>query len=612
MQAILIILFALSYWGWANIAEVCGFPRQMKWLLGSEVLLNLLYIFAMLGQLEVGYWVLLVAGLSFLLLRWGLVISKKWQPTFAEERVHLYDFWLFLVGILFVVQLLKSPLVHYDNYSHWAVMVKYLYFEGHLPTAGQKLITFTSYLPGSSLFIAYVIRFLGYSSGTMLLAQFLLIWSAIAALFAVLPDHRRQLNQLVICLAIGFSMMANIFIRTNNLLVDYLLAVFTAAGLTGIWALRQRPLHQTIFFVLTSSSLLLIKNSGSFFVLVLFIYLLVLKKRWYWRLADLAGLGISFLSFLTWQWHVKTVFPHAGNHAINAQHYQSALAGQSKSSLIDLGWRIWHHFLSLNTTSTRKLIMINLYSVILFIVVNIVLKKKQPILRSVLALDLMIVLFYLSLYATYAMTMTQKEAMSLNGFERYMSTVINIAILSLGTLTSVVIDRCYVEQNIEKRNFRSYKSIFSKNFYQISALILLVFSLIAILSETNGLAYNTRLARKSMPVELSKVAKEKTKLNHEKILLIDAEPVNVDDNYDYYLGRDWFFSDKVTAREAFDMSVKNFKNYVCHFDYVVLPVRHQTFSILAKRAFHEKVSTGLYKVTAEGLKKTSDEKLKDK
>ena len=186
--------------------------------------------------------------------------------------------------------------------------------------------------------------------------------------------------------------------------------------------------------------------------------------------------------------------------------------------------------------------MINLYSVILFIVVNIVLKKKQPILRSVLALDLMIVLFYLSLYATYAMTMTQKEAMSLNGFERYMSTVINIAILSLGTLTSVVIDRCYVEQNIEKRNFRSYKSIFSKNFYQISALILLVFSLIAILSETNGLAYNTRLARKSMPVELSKVAKEKTKLNHEKILLIDAEPVNVDDNYDYYLGRDWFFS----------------------------------------------------------------------
>lgn len=600
------ILFALSYWGFANLAEIAGFPRQLKWLVASAGLINLLYIFAMLDQLEMGYWILLTGGIICQLIRWGLVLSKKWQPNFYDERVHLYDFWMLLVGILFAVQLLKSPLIHYDNYSHWAVMVKYLHFTGHLPDATQKLITFTSYLPGSSLFIAYVIRFLGYGSGTMLLGQFFLIWSAIGSLFAVLPDQRRRLNQLVICIAIGLSMMANISIRTNNLLVDYLLATFTAGGLAGIWALRQKPLLQLLYFYLMASSLLLIKNSGSFFVLVLLVYLLALKKKWPWRLADLAGAGIAFLPFWTWQQHVKAVFRNAGNHAINTQHYENALAGQSQSDLISLGDRILDHLLSWKTMSTREWVLINVYGLLLFIVVNLVLKKKQPILWTVFVLDVVIGLFYLSLYATYAMTMTKKEAMSLNGFERYMSTVIIIAILSMGALTAVVIDRCYVDQNIEKRDIKSYKSIFFKNLYQMASLVLLVFSIIAMLSENNCLAYNTRLAKKELPVKLAKTAKEETQLNHKKILLVDAEAGNVDDDYDYYLGRDWFFSDQVTAREAFDMSAEDFKNYVYRYDYVVLPVKHQTFSSLTDQAFQEKVTTGLYQVTAGGLEKVKN------
>lgn len=350
----------------------------------------------------------------------------------------------------------------------------------------------------------------------------------------------------------------------------------------------------------------MIKNSGSFFVLVLLVYLLTLKKKWLWRLADFAGAGIAFLPFWTWQQHVKAVFPNAGNHAINTQHYENALAGQSQSDLIALGNRILHHLLSWKTMSTREWVLINVYGLLLFIVVNLILKKKQPIMRTVFGLDVMIGLFYLPLYGTYAMTMTKKEAMSLNGFERYMSTVIIIAILSMGALTAVVIDRCYVEQNIEKRDFKSYKSIFSKNLYQMSSIVLLVFSVIAMLSETNGLAYNTRMAKKELPIKLVKVAKEETQLNHKKILLVDAEAGNVDDDYDYYLGRDWFFSDQVTAREDFDMSAEDFKKYVYRYDYVVLPVKHQTFTALTKQAFQEKVTTGLYKVTAGGLEKVEN------
>ena len=140
----------------------------------------------------------------------------------------------------------------------------------------------------------------------------------------------------------------------------------------------------------------------------------------------------------------------------------------------------------------------------------------------------------------------------------------------------------------------------------MTTLVLLVFSMIFMLSETNGLAYNTQIAQKELPVKLAKAAKEETQLNHKKILFVDAEPANVDNDYDYYLGRYWFFSDQVTAREAFDMPLEDFKNYVYRYDYVVLPVKHQTFASLTKQAFQEKVSTGLYQVTAGGLEEVKD------
>ena len=48
-----------------------------------------------------------------------------------------------------------------------------------------------------------------------------------------------------------------------------------------------------------------------------------------------------------------------------------------------------------------------------------------------------------------------------------MSTVVNISIVIMAMVTAVVVDRCYYEQNVEKRNLRSYSSVFAKNVYQI-------------------------------------------------------------------------------------------------------------------------------------------------
>lgn len=596
------LCFALSLIGYANVVEIAGFPRQLKWLVGVEIQILLLYFCAMVNLLKIGIWIVLLIGILGEVVRLFLVLSKKWQPTFEQERWHLYDLFMVLVGFWFIWQLARSPLIHYDNYSHWAVMVKYLYYQGHLPIAGDKIISFTSYLPGTSLYIDYFVNLVGFGSGRMLIGQFIIIWSALFTIFSVMPDHTRRLNQGILCLAIGLTMIANISIRTNNLLVDYVLACVTSAGFAGIWVLRDKAKLCFSYLFLTSSTLLLVKNSGPFFAAVLLIYALTQVKGAKEKLKELLSSALSFIPFGIWQWHVKAVFAAHNNHAINLSSYEK---GTSTANWQQLGERVLHHLFNINTASSREWLLINIYGLVLWFVCVKVLDRKLPILRYLFGIDFIIAMFYLSLYWLYAASMTPSEARTLNGFERYMSTVIVIGILVMAMVTVVSIDRCLYEQNHEKRNLRSYSSIVTKRIYQLSTLVVFVFAGIAISSEINGLAFNMHLFKKEMPVRISKIAKEETHYNHHKILLLDAEKVNVDDDYDYYVGRYYFFSDKVTAREAFMMSNKEFKKYVNSFEYVALPVKHQTFQLMAKRVYHQNLTLGLYKVEKNKLVKVN-------
>ena len=77
------------------------------------------------------------------------------------------------------------PLTHYDNFSHWALVVKDLLLTGELPGADTSLIPFRDYPPGTSVFIFYICRYLGHSQGMMLLAQNSVLLACFFALFGL-------------------------------------------------------------------------------------------------------------------------------------------------------------------------------------------------------------------------------------------------------------------------------------------------------------------------------------------------------------------------------------------------------------------------------------------
>ena len=257
--------------GYAGLLREFGITKHMTWISAMIIETLLLYVFAMLGFLRFGLIAVIVLGCIIEVVRIFFAFFHVGKTKL--EGMHYFDIWMIIIGIILGHTLYESTLLHYDNYSHWAVIVKFLLYEGHLPTAADSLISFTSYPPATALFITEYVKWVGFSDGNMLVAQFMLIWASFYAIFAVLRDRTRAMNAFILCFVISITNVFNIAIRMNNLLVDYVLPVITAAAFAGIYAYRHQYKIACFFAFIFSAELMLIKNSGTMYVVMIGCYL---------------------------------------------------------------------------------------------------------------------------------------------------------------------------------------------------------------------------------------------------------------------------------------------------------------------------------------------------
>ena len=183
-------VFVLSVWG-------CGFAahRVLKihvyftpvfTMAGISLIV---YAGGLFGVLRPAAYLVLAGGLAGSAYFFSLLFRKKTgirMPGF-------FGVCFGAVTLAFARLILHLKLLHYDNFSHWAVMVKYLLSANRFPGADTELVTFLDYPPGSSVFIYYVCLFLGRSQGVMLLAQTALIFACFLAVFGIVEERRRFL-----------------------------------------------------------------------------------------------------------------------------------------------------------------------------------------------------------------------------------------------------------------------------------------------------------------------------------------------------------------------------------------------------------------------------------
>ena len=231
---LLLLLFSLYGYG-ALFSQKCRFPESLSAISACCLVILLLYAGAFARILNGTVWG--VFGIGLALGIFFLFIQQN--PIEWEKLLSLKAFWMTFYFFIFSWTLLHTRLEHYDNYSHWALIVKFLFTEGRLPGAADSLIHFSSYPMGSSLFLYYAAKVVGFQDGILLTAQFLLIFAGLYALFAAVRDESLSLVRAMMFATFALFNYFNIAIRMDNLLVDFILPILTLAGIAGVYRLRK-------------------------------------------------------------------------------------------------------------------------------------------------------------------------------------------------------------------------------------------------------------------------------------------------------------------------------------------------------------------------------------
>ena len=206
----------------------------------------------------------------------------------------------------------------------------------------------------------------------------------------------------------------------------------------------------------------------------------------------------------------------------------------------------------------------------------------------------------------YVLSMPFAEAITLDGFERYMSSVV-VLNLFIGMMCLVyIIDETYYEQNLNDRSPRNYRSIWTKNGYQLATFLVMFFAIIMMYSEINGTTFTNNYNHRSTPVLLGNVTQPWTKQNNQKILIVDSQKVEVTTYYAGYVANYYFFTNNSTGESSFSKNKKQFMNNIQKYDYVVIPKYDKKFTRYTKKFYHQNIRTGLFRVNTKRLKKVKN------
>ncbi len=545
-------------------------PVFFSYIFSLSVIACAMFFAGLAGVLPATAYVLF--GLGFVLLL-AVALAGRLPTAFPRPTLSLVNVLYILWFWVAFASLINYRLIHYDNFSHWALVVKQMLLTDAIPDAASSLIDFKNYPLGTSAFLYYVCKIVGRGDGVMLVGQLMLITACFYALNGVIRDRKRFLPAAL--LGLGASMMSffNISIRVNNLLVDYLLPLLALAAIAGATESAKKYLVACMACVPVLGLLLITKNTGVFFAIPAFLYLLYAgypsraHKRFSIRLllwiSGLAAIALATVPLLLWNAHTRAAFAGMSvkfNLSLsllksfdlnNLYALVPDKTPQQVQSVISLFLR---SITSPDQLTTQGILLLNLLALVAWLNARFGFGQRWKLLRALVLCDVLMAVYLTGILAFYLVAMPTEEALRLAGFERYVSSMLLFIIGALFMCATRDVERSLYVQQGEERDYRAFKSLRTKRLYQVSALALFIAATLFLTTDLAGMNALQATYPATLPASAETVLGNRWALGdtHRYLLYAPDTDAQVSNDYLRYIGRYLLFNPQVDTTAAAD------------------------------------------------------------
>lgn len=450
----------------------------------------------------------------------------------------------------------------WDNYSHWALIVKNMLSTNRFPNFEDTMIIFQSYPTGSASFIYFICRIVGNTEGIMLFGQYWLTLSAMVTLYGAIKNYT-FFNTFCITVTGFFLLFINM--DSNGLMVDNLLSALGIASIVILFYYRQKLSMGILSTMPILCYLVEVKNSGIFFVISCWIAMIFFasinhkdtgyKKNK--RLLSTLYITTPILFLLIWKKHVQLVFVSGltSLHSMSLSNFESVFAGKTVEDIKLICSAFIRRMCSI--TQNQFFILLLLFITLLIFTAIYNSKAKRMLCRIGVFSLIFYLLYQISLLATYLFSMPVDEALRLASYNRYHITVI---VYLMGIM---VFAFTFLEGTIKKKEgFKrfTYKNSFSK--IVLFTITLLFGFLFAIQLNTADVFQRNEKERRMELLEV--IDQHKIPEKQSYIIYTNAE----DNGYLYFLSRYEFLSEQVLLINS--DTIKGFQDWT-NYSYVLVP-----------------------------------------
>lgn len=599
----LTLLLIGSFLGYMMLTQkVIGLRREFVPGFVFSSVACIIYFCGLVGILFFGSIVVMVSGLTTFVI---LLIDRLKKESSFRLSFSLFEFFFVLGCLFFFSLLLRSKLIHYDNFSHWAIVVKQMLSTNAFPTAESNLIDFKNYPLGISSFLYYVCRFVGNYQFVMTFSQGMLIFSCFYAMFGIISEKKRFLLYAFLGLGCASLSLFNITIRINNLLVDFLLPIYTLAIFSMAYQYRAEHLRAFISVLPMAGLLTITKSTGIIFAAIGLIFLFYMmfiyckdmsRKRV--LVSSLITFLVAILPYLGWTWHMKTTFSDVENKF----SIQNITTGKTIEQMREITSLFIHSSIDISTRPAIGILIFNLIAIGTVIFNAFVLKKKWNLWKVLLTLDVVLLLYYIGIWGLYIFSMPLDEALWLAGFERYASSIVVLFVGGLMLTATVDIENSFYYKIGQVPDEQAFRNVANKELYQKGVLVCMAIGVTLLLSEYNGISsiildYDTSLPYKIQVIIGDRWYKNGEEDDNRYLFYAPDKDAQVTNFYMQYVGRYFLYAPNVDGICLF--YEENMNNLLGGYDYLIVVESDVHERHLLSKHYGITGQEGIYKIISK-------------